>query len=404
MSLAGIKIKDGLFVGDCDNAEDIDSILACKLTRVINCSGKVVRNHYESLGIKYLKYDWEDAGSQIVLDKEDKVINEIYDFIEEALAKDEGVLIHSFLGQSRSCCVCAAYLMRRYSWSLNKALEFLRSRQLGTEIKMGLLQQLQSFEKRLAAKRSEAGEGPLEKDWRGEVGSACARASAPAASGGAAAGDADEVLLRNTFINVRETTGNGTDAPDGAAGAGNAARKITLRWRDANAGGALADEQEAEPPEEPQSPLSAMLSGGSRTFSRTLAPTPGRDAKPGRSALKGSRAVSKDGGAGAIAIQTPKGLVKVSASEIVSKRFGLKFRGSCIILEYEVPSHGLRAHHSMSVKFAVGDGSNGADTCEKAVVAQLRRDHAAWLNGIAPEQLMELCGRLRRQRTAVGGS
>lgn len=84
-----------------------------------------------------------------MFDAKDETTNQIFDFIEEALNKAESVLVHSVRGQSRSSCVIAAYLMRKYKWSLLKTLEFLNSRRPDLEIRATFIHQLSAFETRL---------------------------------------------------------------------------------------------------------------------------------------------------------------------------------------------------------------------------------------------------------------
>jgi hypothetical protein len=69
------------------------------------------------------------------LDGKDQAANAIFDFIEEAINATESVLVHSVRGQSRATCALAAYIMRKYNWSLLKSLEFLNSRRPDLEIR-----------------------------------------------------------------------------------------------------------------------------------------------------------------------------------------------------------------------------------------------------------------------------
>jgi protein-tyrosine phosphatase len=43
----------------------------------------------------------------------------------------ESCLIHSVHGKSRACAVLAAYLMKKYNWSLNKCLEYINTKKEG---------------------------------------------------------------------------------------------------------------------------------------------------------------------------------------------------------------------------------------------------------------------------------
>jgi len=50
---------------------------------------------------------------KIIFDEKNEIIHEIFKFIEETTTTGESCLVHSVRGQSRSCCVLAAYFMRK---------------------------------------------------------------------------------------------------------------------------------------------------------------------------------------------------------------------------------------------------------------------------------------------------
>lgn len=72
--IGAIKIKDGIFIGDylaaqvvnCNNLyQDLEFVVSNKVTHVINTSGRQIQNHWESIGVVYLSYDWLDNESQV---------------------------------------------------------------------------------------------------------------------------------------------------------------------------------------------------------------------------------------------------------------------------------------------------------------------------------------------------
>ena len=134
--------NDRLFLGSAYHALTESVIDDLRITHIINCCGRQVPNHWEPIGVVYLTYYWVDTDSQTILDRRDVVSNELFQFIEEALENSESVLVHSVRGQSRSCCVLAAYMMRKYSWGLRKTMEFLRTRRPDVNLKPAFLQQL----------------------------------------------------------------------------------------------------------------------------------------------------------------------------------------------------------------------------------------------------------------------
>mmetsp|Transcript_66114 Transcript_66114/g.158165 ORF Transcript_66114/g.158165 Transcript_66114/m.158165 type:complete len:632 (+) Transcript_66114:103-1998(+) len=209
--LGAVKVKDGLFIGDEVAAQDLEFVVANKVTRVINCSGNQVPNHWEPIGVVYLTYYFADVETQIILDQRDVVANEIFRFIEDALEGAESVLIHSVRGQSRSCCVLAAYMMKKYSWGLRKTMELLSSRRPDLNLKPTFLQQLSGYERRLMAQAKT----PFSFDWNGAD---FARL------------ECEELLLRNTYINSQMGPLADFHSGDGA-GAGKPRR---LHWADSN--------------------------------------------------------------------------------------------------------------------------------------------------------------------------
>ena len=153
--IGAIKIKDGLFIGDELASQDIEFVIANKVTHIINCAGKQIMNHWEPIRVAYLAFYWLDQDNQVVLDAKDEASNAIFDFIEEAVEQTESVLVHSVRGQSRATCTLAAYIMRKYRWSLLKSLEFLNSRRPDLEIRATFIHQLSAYEQRLQKKFKE---------------------------------------------------------------------------------------------------------------------------------------------------------------------------------------------------------------------------------------------------------
>jgi protein-tyrosine phosphatase len=49
--IGAIKIKDGLFIGDSFAAKDLEFVVANKVTKIINCSGRQVQNQWSNIGV-----------------------------------------------------------------------------------------------------------------------------------------------------------------------------------------------------------------------------------------------------------------------------------------------------------------------------------------------------------------
>ena len=175
------KIKEGFYIGDKISAISLDVIIQFKITHMINATGNQIMNQWESIGIAYLTLNWSETPKQILFDSKDEIANRIVEFIDGSLiGKGEGILAHSFKGQDRVCIVVLIYLMKKYKWSLNKSMQYLKSKKQDVDIPSFFFEQLKNFENRLKQR------GELTRDipWEFE--------DLP---------DPEEKLLRNTYLN-----------------------------------------------------------------------------------------------------------------------------------------------------------------------------------------------------------
>ena len=166
---------------------------ANKVTHVINCAGLQIPNHWEPIGVQYLTFGWLDTDHQIILDAKEQVTTACYAFIEDALAKTESTLVHSVKGQSRAATVLAAYMMRKYRWSLLKTFQFLSYRRPDLEVRSAFIQQLAAYEARL----HKTAVGPRTTTWAGTSLSSTAEISDPTFEL-----ENEELILRNTYVNA----------------------------------------------------------------------------------------------------------------------------------------------------------------------------------------------------------
>ena len=176
------KIKEGFYIGDRISAISIDVIFQFKITHMINATGNQIMNQWESIGISYLTLNWSENPKQILFDNKDEIANRVVEFIDNSLiGKGEGILAHSLKGQDRVCIVVLIYLMKKYKWSLNKSMQYLKSKKQDVDIPSYFFEQLKNFENRLK-QRGEL--PPRDIPWEFE--------ELP---------DPEEKLLRNTYLN-----------------------------------------------------------------------------------------------------------------------------------------------------------------------------------------------------------
>lgn len=73
----------------------MEFIISNKVQRVVNTAGMQLTNHWDSIGVQYLTLNWQDDEKQILFDEGEKIPDEIFNFMNEALENHESVLIKS---------------------------------------------------------------------------------------------------------------------------------------------------------------------------------------------------------------------------------------------------------------------------------------------------------------------
>ena len=85
-----------------------------------------------------------------------------YNFIEEAIANKEKILVHCYAGISRSTTILAAYLIRKHKKPLNEVLDMIKEKRNTVRPNAGFLRQLVEYERvQLAVNELEPAEAPI---------------------------------------------------------------------------------------------------------------------------------------------------------------------------------------------------------------------------------------------------
>ncbi|TYH03641.1 hypothetical protein ES288_A09G235500v1 [Gossypium darwinii] len=137
------EIEEGLFLGSIAAANNMDALKSLNITHILTVASSLKPVHTNDFVYKVIP----------VLDKEDTNLSQYFDecfnFIDEAKREGGGVLVHCFVGKSRSVTIVVAYLMKKHGMSLSLALEHVRSKRPLASPNHGFIQQLKEFEKSL---------------------------------------------------------------------------------------------------------------------------------------------------------------------------------------------------------------------------------------------------------------
>ncbi|XP_030515622.1 dual specificity protein phosphatase 1-like [Rhodamnia argentea] len=135
------KIEEGLFLGSVGAANNKGALKHLNVTHILTVASTLRPAYPDDFVYKVLT----------VTDREDTNIREYFDecieFIDEAKRLGGGVLVHCFVGKSRSVTIVVAYLMKKHGMSLSQALEHVKSRRPQASPNSGFIAQLQDYEK-----------------------------------------------------------------------------------------------------------------------------------------------------------------------------------------------------------------------------------------------------------------
>ncbi|XP_059650015.1 dual specificity protein phosphatase 1-like [Cornus florida] len=135
------QIEEGLFLGSLAAANNKRVLKCLNVTHILTVASSMAPAHPDDFKYKTIE----------VLDREDihiaQYFNECVEFIEEAKRTGGGVLVHCFVGRSRSVTIVVAYLMKKHGMSVSQALEHVKSRRPMASPNPGFMLQLQNFEK-----------------------------------------------------------------------------------------------------------------------------------------------------------------------------------------------------------------------------------------------------------------
>uniref|UniRef100_A0A0N5A1P5 Protein-tyrosine-phosphatase n=1 Tax=Parastrongyloides trichosuri TaxID=131310 RepID=A0A0N5A1P5_PARTI len=136
------EIIPNLFIGSLRDSTDINQLARNNIKRIVSLMSYFSKtDHPHHSNIKILKIKIEDKCCEDVL----KYVEMINSFIHEGRLKNEGVLIHCFVGVSRSVTIGALYLLSVTTLSYNSVLTLISSKRECASPNLGFKMQLKKF-------------------------------------------------------------------------------------------------------------------------------------------------------------------------------------------------------------------------------------------------------------------
>ena len=136
-------IIDDIYLGNACDASCFYKLKEYNITNIIN-STKEIPNYFES-DFEYFKIDIYDVNSNSY---NNDIFNNTLDYIYRLQTeKNKKILIHCYMGSSRSATLVILYLMDRYEYTLEQALELVKSKRDIVNVNTEFIQNLRNFKR-----------------------------------------------------------------------------------------------------------------------------------------------------------------------------------------------------------------------------------------------------------------
>ena len=116
------EIIDGIYIGDIYSASNYNNLKKNNIKSIV-CCVVGIDDLYPKY-IDYLNLDLIDNCDENII----RVFDESNKFIENNVKDNKNILIHCIAGVSRSVTLLAAYLIKNYDYTPEKALEVIREK------------------------------------------------------------------------------------------------------------------------------------------------------------------------------------------------------------------------------------------------------------------------------------
>ena len=114
-------VVDNIYIGSAYNAANLDQLKKLNIGMILNITPDI-SNHF-TYDITYMQYKIQDDG----IEKITQYFEQSYDIItrQNEIHPDRNILVHCFMGASRSVSIVAYYIIRKYGNTPTEAINII---------------------------------------------------------------------------------------------------------------------------------------------------------------------------------------------------------------------------------------------------------------------------------------
>ncbi len=143
LSLPSTKIINNIYLGNAYNAVDFIDLNNKQTKLIVNCTEEIPDYHPNEF--KYIHLRIRDYNDANLLDKLDELVDEINRY--SVLYPDASILIHCYMGSSRSASVLIAYLIKYHNMDLDSAIKYVKNLRKIVNLNISFYEQLKEYER-----------------------------------------------------------------------------------------------------------------------------------------------------------------------------------------------------------------------------------------------------------------
>nr|XP_020648679.1 dual specificity protein phosphatase 9 [Pogona vitticeps] len=144
-----VQILPNLYLGSARDSANLDTLAKLGISYILNVTPNLPNLFEKNGDFHYKQIPISDHWSQNL----SQFFPEAIEFIDEALSRNCGILVHCLAGISRSVTVTVAYLMQKLNLSLNDAYDLVKRKKSNISPNFNFMGQLLDFEKSLGLSR-----------------------------------------------------------------------------------------------------------------------------------------------------------------------------------------------------------------------------------------------------------
>ena len=118
------KIVSNLYLGSSFNAYDLEILKKLNINVIINVTKEMGNFHQDNLKLTYYKYPIYDDNNDDISD----ILTESCEIIDYHLNTNDIILVHCYMGASRSASVVINYLMFKLNLNYKSALAYVKEK------------------------------------------------------------------------------------------------------------------------------------------------------------------------------------------------------------------------------------------------------------------------------------